>query len=702
MRNLNQSVSKNLNPQQKSAAEAPNKPLLIVAGAGTGKTRTLTSRLIHLIEKGVPADKICALTFTNKAAREMLLRIEKPLVQSLKPLISTFHSLGAKILREEAGLLERNSRFVIFDDQDSMSLIRKIVKAAGIKNPDLGPAYFSQKISEIKNGKITLAELRKSESPEDETILQVFRRYENDLAKNNAFDFDDLIEKVVQIFRSHPAVLEKYERRFPYLLIDEYQDLNNKQYELIKLLAGKTGNLSVVGDDQQMIYGWRYANLDIFLNFEKDWPGSRVALLEENYRSTQNIITAASTLIQNNKYQKPKNLWTKNPKGGPIKISEVGNEEEEAALVVEKLKEFYLQPSAEGGSASRSGSEDPSGSRTTGGKTYSPRSSESEAGNLKPDYSIAILYRTNAQSRPIEQALLEENIPYQIFGGVRFYERREIKDVLAALRYALNPGDEISRDRLTKTFSKTKFLELQENLFSVAEYSAAYCGDEGAENPPKLGERRRVGFGEFRSIPRGLPRGASLRKPELLPLKIIQIFIKASNYFGYLEKNFVNAAERKENISELMTFASKFEDLPAFLEQISLLQPTDAPAITADSRGQRAKSNKQLAISNSPFAVQLMTIHLAKGLEFDRVFVIGCSEGLLPHARSLKDESELEEERRLMYVAMTRAKKELGLSFYDLPSRFLLELPPELIEFQSLVSENNVLEDNEERYITLD
>ena len=610
MRNFNKLGQKNLNPQQQSAVEAPNKPLLIVAGAGTGKTRTLTSRLIHLIEKGVPADKICALTFTNKAAREMLLRIEKSLTRNPRSLISTFHSLGAKILREEAELLERNSRFVIFDDQDSMSLIRKIVKSTGIKNPDLGPAYFSQKISEIKNGKIALNELKKSESLEDKTILQVFRRYESDLAKNNAFDFDDLIEKVVKVFKSYPAVLQKYERRFPYLLIDEYQDLNNQQYELIKLLAGGNRNLSVVGDDQQMIYGWRYANLNIFLNFERDWPGSRVALLEENYRSTQNIITAASTLIQNNKYQKPKNLWTKNPKGGPIKISELGSAEEEATLIVQQI-----------------------------------------AKSIEP---TAVLYRTNAQSRPIEQALLEENIPYQIFGGVRFYERREIKDILAALRLALNPEDEISRDRLAKTFSKTKFLELQENL---------------------------------------------LRKTELSPLKLIQLFMKTVDYFSYLEKNFINAAERKENIAELMIFASKFEDLSIFLEQVSLLQPSD---IVAGGKGQGAKGNKRSAISPKHYAINLMTIHLAKGLEFDRVFVIGCSEGLLPHARSLKDETELEEERRLMYVAMTRAKKELALSFYDLPSRFLLELPAELIEFQSLVSEARVLEDNEERYITLD
>ncbi|MBI2033510.1 MAG: UvrD-helicase domain-containing protein [Candidatus Liptonbacteria bacterium] len=615
MRKLNQFDQKDLNPQQQSAVEAPNKPLLIVAGAGTGKTRTLTSRLIYLIEKGVRADKICALTFTNKAAREMLLRIEKPLAQSPRPLISTFHSLGAKILREEAGLLERNSRFVIFDDQDSIGLLRKIVKAAGIKNPDLGPAYFSQKISEIKNGKIALNELRKSESPEDKTIVQVFRRYESDLAKNNAFDFDDLIEKVVKIFKSHPVVLQEYERRFPYLLIDEYQDLNNKQYELVKLLAGKIGNLSVVGDDQQMIYGWRYANLDIFLNFERDWPGSRVALLEENYRSTQNIITAASTLIQNNKYQKPKNLWTKNQKGGPIKISEAGSEEEEAALVIEQI-----------------------------------RNSKLEIRN----YTTAILYRTNAQSRPIEQALLEENIPYQIFGGVRFYERREIKDVLAALRLTLNPEEEISRDRLAKTFSRTKFSELRENL---------------------------------------------LRRTDLSPLKLIQFFIKASDYFGYLEKNFINAAERKENIAELMTFASKFGDLSAFLEQVSLLQPTD---VIVSSKAQRASNKKQSAISPSQYAVNLMTIHLAKGLEFDQVFVIGCSEGLLPHARSLKDETELEEERRLMYVAMTRAKKELHLSFYDIPSRFISELPQELIRFESLISEEKVFSDSEERYITLD
>jgi DNA helicase-2/ATP-dependent DNA helicase PcrA len=627
----------NLNPQQELAVKAPFSPLLIVAGAGTGKTRTLTSRIVYLIESGVPANKICALTFTNKAAKEMADRVGDPknpnsiriprknLKQSIansdhsdafvdwdcnfKPFIGTFHSLGARILRAEARFLKRTANFVIFDDHDSFQLVKKIIKGMETKEINKGPAFFLEKISQLKSGMLSRADFEDSACPHGKLLLKISRRYEEALERNNAFDFDDLILKVIKVFKTQPAVLKKYQRRFPHLLIDEYQDLNNPQYELIRLLAHKTKTISVVGDDQQTIYSWRGSNFEIFLNFENDWPEAQVMLLEENYRSTKNIISAARTLIANNKRQKPKTLWTKNEAGPLIKIFEAADEEEEAGWIAEKI-----------------------------------RNEKSETRNE----TVAILYRTNAQSRAMEQALIEREIPYRIFGGIKFYERREIKDIVAALRLAQNPKDEVSRERLQKTFSKNIFEALNEKLLN-----------EKGLSPPGL----------------------------------INLFLGATNYFEYLEKNFPNPEERRENIGELIYFAAQFRDLSLFLEQISLIQTTDIPANSAKGR---------FAVSDSLFAVNLMTIHLAKGLEFDNVFIAGCGEGILPHNLSLDSDAGLEEERRLMYVAMTRAKKRLYASFYDQPSRFLFELPQDLIQFQSSVSDEKFLRDNEERYITID
>ena len=324
----------NLNPQQELAVRAPLSPLLIVAGAGTGKTRTLTSRIIYLIESGVPANKICALTFTNKAAKEMADRIKvKFHVSSFKfqePFIGTFHSLGARILRAEARFLKRTANFVIFDDHDSFQLVKKIMKGMKTKEINKGPAFFLEKISQLKNGMLSRADFEDSDCPHDKFLLKISRRYEEALEENNAFDFDDLILKVIKVFKTQPAVLKKYQSRFPHLLIDEYQDLNNAQYELIRLLASKAKTISVVGDDQQTIYSWRGSNFEIFLNFENDWPEAQVMLLEENYRSTKNIISAAQTLIANNQRQKPKTLWTKNEAGPLIKIFEAADEEGEA------------------------------------------------------------------------------------------------------------------------------------------------------------------------------------------------------------------------------------------------------------------------------------------------------------------------------------------------------------------------------------
>ncbi|MBI4085800.1 MAG: UvrD-helicase domain-containing protein [Candidatus Liptonbacteria bacterium] len=1015
-----------LNPQQKLAVQAPDKPLLIVAGAGTGKTRTLTSRLLYLIDSGIPAHHIIAITFTNKAAKEMADRVNQligelgnsgrnkltsrptnqltnQLINRIGPFIGTFHSLGARILRSEARHLGRTPNFVIFDSGDSLQIIKKIAKSLGLEtirgSRDRGPAYFAGRISRIKNRVADTDELERSPKEEDKLSLKMFERYEEELLKQNAFDFDDLIGKVAEIFKKHPKVLEKYRKRFRYVLVDEYQDLNNCQYELVRLLAGDSARLSVVGDDQQCvipdtkilttkgvkrikdltlrdsvigasgnggvcaakilkikkmryrgplvkitvrngatialtpnhllfaklnlggrahvvylmyrkdkgfrigiakearkangrnqaglivrsnqekadkiwilkicqdrteaeyyeyfyaftygiptvvfdtgnrnmkmsqnqvnrlyqhidtrsralklmegellyfgyphwipqgtvrhaarrlraritlfddkrksvihpwgmsrislntrdkllkktveklgfetrkgklrdwrmeiarlqykeiekiasrlerindgdfqiefvksacltkkkrlffqpasharpgmltasygkgkiieeiikkvevedywgfvydldvenihnyianntvvhnsIYGFRGCDFRNFLNFENDWPDANVIFLEENYRSTSNIIRASSSLIRQNTRQKSKNLWTKNEDGAPVKIAEAEDEDVEAEWIAEQVQKLISLKVDKFGKNNL--------------QTYALI-------NLP---TAAVLYRTNAQSRAIEQALIERSIPYRIFGGLRFYERKEIKDIVAALRLVQNPKDEVSRERLEKNLSKGRFMRFREFLKDAKKFS---------------------------------------------PQNLVRAFLETTGYAELIEKNFFNAEERMENIAELMTFASGFSELPPFLEQIALLQPADMPAATYNQKLITNNKNEQSKVTSHQSSVNLMTIHLAKGLEFDTVFVAGCAEGILPHNRSLGSEAEIEEERRLMYVAMTRAKKELHLSFYGIPSRFLGELPVELTEFESLNSaERRTLDiDSEERYITLD
>jgi DNA helicase-2/ATP-dependent DNA helicase PcrA len=594
-----------LNPAQHAAAHAPGVPLLIVAGAGTGKTKTLTSRIIHLIDTGTPPERICSITFTNKAAKEMAKRVNRP-----GPFLGTFHSLGAKILRKECRLVGRDPNFAIFDDHDSFDLVKKAVKAVlppkkeddeddGIlakKNKKDTPVYFAKKISELKNLGKLLPEARPSVDKEAQ-VRHVFEKYEAALERNNAFDFDDLIEKVVTIFKKHPEVLKKYQRMFDAILVDEYQDINPKQYELVTLLAGEHRNLSVVGDDEQTIYSWRYADIRTFLNFDKDWKGASVHFLEENYRSTGIIIRAAASVAKNNRFRTPKNLWTKNPDGDLIALFEAWGENEEAEWIA--------------------------------GQIHDVRSRDKNA-------DIGILYRTNAQSRAIEQALIRNNIPYRIFGGLKFYERREIKDAVSALRYISNAKDEPARERLEKNLTKRRFAEFKTQVQAL-QLSA-----------------------EDITAPAGT-------RPAIAPLAALKLFLETFGYFEYLESNFVNSDEREENIAELITFATDFKSLDELLERLSLLQ-------AADEIGNKPVDGRE---------VNLMTIHLAKGLEFDSVFIAGVAEGLLPHGRSLDNENALEEERRLMYVAMTRARKKLYLSFYGIPSRFVNEIPENCITLMS-------------------
>lgn len=581
------------------------RPLLIVAGAGTGKTRTLISRLIFLIKSGVEPDKILALTFTNKAAREMVDRLEGELRGlASRPLVGTFHSLGARILRAEAELAGRTKDFVIFDDHDSFDLIKKLIKEMGFSPKEQKPSEFYRYISAIKNGMTAMEETKTPGGVSRETAEEFYKRYEAGLLRHNAFDFDDLLQKLVKILRENPETLKKYRHKYQYVLVDEYQDLNNIQYEFLRLISGDGGRLSVVGDAAQTIYTWRGSNINIFLDFEKDWPEAQISLLEENYRSTSNIIDAAagillgeSVLSPNLKYK----LWTKNGAGKEVTLLEVANEKEEADWITKKITEKRIS---------------------------SPRE------------TIAVLYRTNAQSRALEQTLLRRGVSYRVFGGMRFYERREIKDVLAGLRYALNSADEISKERLEKSILKTRFRRFAAEL---------------ENNKTKD------------------------------PLELIKLFINSTDYFSYIERSLTDPEERRENIAELIHFASEFKELPLFLEQISLLQSAD-----------------NLAKRNNADGLILSTVHMAKGLEFDTVFVAGVKEGLIPHARSFYDSKSMEEERRLLYVAMTRARKELYLSFSEIPSRFLSAIPEANMVYENMGREKFADFDSEERYISID
>ena len=548
----------------------------MTAGAGSGKTRTLTERVIHLINSDIEPERIVAITFTNKAADEMRSRIVKGVGHANKkklPYIGTFHAFCARILRKEAKNLGRDHNFGIFDNDDSLRVVKKSINSLGLaENKKVSPALLLKGIS---NAKMELLTSDSLESP----LKEVFEDYETRLQEQNAFDFDDLITKVVELLSDNPAKLKKYQDQFDYILVDEYQDINRAQYVFIKLLSQKHGNINVVGDDQQSIYAFRGANIKTFLDFERDWPGAKIVHLGENYRSTGNIVGAAAKVIENNRLQIRKKLWTQNPGGSPVSVLGTYSAEEEADLISSEITERGFRPSA-------------------------------------------ILYRTNAQSRAIEQSLNFHSIPYEMYGGVKFYDRKEIKDILAPLRYALNPKDQVSRERIEKAFLK----KISEKLITEL---------------PKMAQTL------------GL-------------MELIGYVLKTTDYFEYLIKKFDNAPERTENVRELISFASEFSSLGEFMERVALLNAND--------------NINRLGEKDAP--VKLMTIHLAKGLEFDDVYIAGVDDGVLPHHRSFFNEEDIEEERRLMYVAMTRAKENLTLSFHSIASRFLYEMPPELIKFK--------------------
>lgn len=592
-----------LNEKQKEAVYAPAGPLLIIAGAGSGKTKTLTARLAYLItEKKISPERIIAITFTNKAADEMKLRVKKiieehGIIIDKEPFVGTFHSFGAKILREQSVVLGRTKGFTIYDNDDSLRLIKNILKTVGIDPKKHAPAKLMKLFSRIKS-ELSWTKHRAAIFDEEQTERLLFDAYEKELKKNNAFDFDDLIQKVVSLFELHESIRLEYQNRYDYVLIDEYQDINMAQYALVKILAKEHQNINVVGDDAQSIYAFRFADFRNFLNFEREWRQAKVIVLDQNYRSTKIIIEASSVLISRNAVQKQKTLWTNNHQGDPINIIESDNEFTEADYIVE-----HAQKKARSGE------------------------------------SVGILFRTNAQSRALEQACVEWGVEYNLFGAQSFYERKEIKDCIAVLRYAANPSDSVSFERIKKTFYKNIWKEFESEL----------------------------------------PKRAKNNSPHV----VLKYALDHSNFFLELQKEFENYVDRIENVKELIHFAQQFSSLDELLQKIALASPLDM---------KRKKREKITA-----GGLYLMTIHLAKGLEFDSVYIAGVNEGILPHQRSFFSERDMEEERRLMYVAMTRAKKSLAISFYNTPSRFVYEIPP-----QHTIFKGEKTLDDQERFIEYD
>ncbi len=642
--------SPRMNPRQMEAVEALEGPLLVLAGAGSGKTRVLTLRIAHLIESGsaMPGE-ICAITFTNKAARVMRERVEKVFegrnVPVSEMLISTFHSMGAKLLRLYGNKIGIDPRFTIYDDSDQLALIKDLMERHGLSDKVVSPKAIMYRIGSLKNDGQNPAEFHPvARSFMDSKMAPVVRDYDSALRKNNALDFGDLIYRTLELFEKDKEFGELFQERYRFVLVDEYQDTNPAQYRLLKLMTKKFRNLCVVGDEDQSIYGWRGADIRNILDFEKDFPEARVVKLEENYRSTASIIRAANQVISNNTQRKEKVLFTSNAVGEPVEVHYLENDFEEARWVVRRINHL-----------NRAGVD------------------------LK---EISIFYRTHAQSRLFEDQLRYERLPYKIFGGVKFYDRAEVKDALAYLRLFVNPRDEISLLRIINvptrgigrsTLDQVRDFSFRENLSLLESVGACAAGQA------KLGSGPQKKLQAFLSL-------YSKLQIELTKMSPVEFYAFVLDEVGYLKaleaENSTESEARLENLKELGTVIREYETrskdptLMGFLEEIALV--TDADRIESDED-----------------FVSLMTIHAAKGLEFDSVFVGGLEEELFPHVKANSmtgiDPDDLEEERRLAYVAMTRARKNLyltsararrvfGVSHFRNPSRFLSELPQDEIQ----------------------
>jgi len=638
-----------LNPPQREAVLYGDGPLLILAGAGSGKTRVITSRIAHLIrERGVAPDNILAVTFTNKAANEMRERVERMLAIPLTRLwISTFHSSCVRILRQHIAALGYKRSFVIYDETDRSSLIKACMADLRIDAERYQPRTIAARISALKNNLTDAGQFEKTSSHYgfDEAVSRVYSLYEAKLREADGLDFDDLLMLTVRLFEQHQDVLRYYQGLFQHILIDEYQDTNHAQYRLIRLLTLERKNLCVVGDDDQSIYKFRGADITNILNFEKDYPDARVIKLEQNYRSTQNILGAAGAVVARNVGRKPKELWTEKRGGDKIRCYKATDEKDEARFIC--------------------------------------RSIQQETDEGRGLRELAVLYRTNAQSRALEDALRDRGIPYRIFGGLRFYDRKEIKDIIAYLRVLQNPADIVSFRRIINVPARgigdatVDKLERAAMQSGVSLYQAAATADASDITPSAKRKLK-----EFTGMMERLRTGMETHSITDLVRRVIQ----ESGYGAALdEEKTVEARIRIENLNELMTATEDFQEqnrdasLAAFLDQVALI--TDLEQQTSAQNG-RASGDY----------VTLMTLHNAKGLEFSVVFMVGMEEGLFPHSRSAESDEELEEERRLCYVGITRAKEKLVLThamerrLYGYPqanlmSRFLQELPEEAVEF---------------------
>jgi len=660
---------KELNKEQREAAIHSNGPLLIVAGAGAGKTKTITHRIVNLIKKGISPERILAVTFTNKAAKEMRERIILEIEKNAKgqdkiPFVSTFHSLGVYIIKENARLFGLTKHFTILDEGDATSLIKEVLKELGIDPKQYDPKKIKNVISREKGKFVHLPEYIERENnkmnPLLKIVAQVWDLYEKKKAKENALDFDDLLLKATKLLKDNLEIRKKYQEKWEYIHIDEYQDTNEVQYLMSRMLAENNKNICVVGDADQNIYSWRGANLKNILSFEKDYPDAKVILLEENYRSTKNILTVANEIIKKNKYRPEKNLFTKNKSGEKISIYEALNENDEADFVATKI----LEIADSGADLPRRGV-----SQADGPRGSAPRArgdSDPALAISAPLSQIAILYRANFQSRALEEAMLRYNIPYQVL-GVKFFERKEIKDTLAYLRAALN------RNSLSDI---KRIINFPARGIGKVTLVKIFAGEE--ENLPI---KMKIKIDNFYKILEEIKEKIGKEKTS----EVIKFVVKKTGIETELSSGAEEDMERLENIKELATLALKYDNLEnglgieKLLEDASLASDQDSLLITEEKK---EKIN----------AVKLMTVHASKGLEFKYVFITGLEDGLFPHQRHNEGEGfDSEEERRLFYVAITRAKEKLFLSFANFrtifgsrtinaPSEFISDIPADLLE----------------------
>ncbi|MFC1966364.1 ATP-dependent helicase [Chloroflexota bacterium] len=633
-----------LNPAQREAVEAVSGPVLILAGPGSGKTRVITHRVAYLIRVcGVSPRHIMAVTFTNKAAREMEERLHQLVRSDAGDLtLGTFHAICARILRREGKATGIDSRFVIYDKDDQISLIKRGIQEVGLDPKQYAPQTVASAISAAKSGTLTPGDyIQHSRSYFEEVVGRVYERYQQLLEESNALDFDDLLMKTVQLFRKSPDIVDRYQSRYRHILVDEFQDTNLVQYELIRQLGDKHRNICVVGDPDQSIYSWRFADLRNILSFEKDYPETKLVLLEENYRSTGMILETASSIISANQQRKPKDLWTHNELGEPATVVETYTEQEEAQFVVNEIERLVDR-------------------------------GETSLGDC------AVMYRTNAQSRALEEAFIRYGTPYKLVAGTRFYERREVKDIIAYLRFIQNPHDSVSLTRIINVPQRGIGQQTQARLSSWAKSMGAsqyealrllaeFETKEAPQLPTFSAHTSRLLTSFLNLMEEFIARSHELNLVDLFDL-----IIERTSYREYI-LNGTGGEERWENVMELRTVTQEYLDpkpmdgLAAFLEKVALVSDVDG-------------------LDESVSSVTLITLHQAKGLEFPVVFIVGMEDGILPHFRSFDNPEQMEEERRLCYVGVTRAKQKvylvrafrrnlMGRSMVSQPSRFLSDIP---------------------------